>query len=155
MKETPQKYVCKTCKEEREDNKNYLEGQCALCQALSLKSRYMKDKLSRLTKFAQHQEIKALLKKKSKNDTESSDFSDDISVDEMKMIQILFYLLRTRVKPNLNHLPSTKLTKNGQKHFHLVALLLKNSKNKKKIQKSNKTVTITRVTLKTKLCNTL
>lgn len=41
----------------------------------------MKDKLSRLTKFAQHQEIKALLKKKNKNDTESSDFSDDISVD--------------------------------------------------------------------------
>lgn len=81
MKETLQKYVCKTCKEEREDKKNYLEGQCALYQAISLKFRYMKDKLSRLTKFAQHQEIKALLKKKNKNETESSDFSDDISVD--------------------------------------------------------------------------
>ena len=41
----------------------------------------MKDKLSRLSKFAQHQEIKALLKKQDKNETESLDFSDDISND--------------------------------------------------------------------------
>ena len=32
MKETPQKYICKTCNKETEDKKNYLEGQCALCK---------------------------------------------------------------------------------------------------------------------------
>ena len=48
-----------------------------------------------------------------------------------------------------------KVTKKDRNNFHLLAFLLKNSKNKKKILKRMETVTITRVILKTKLCYTL
>ena len=61
MKEAIQKYQCKTC------------GQ---------KTEYMEQKLTKVTKFSKHQEIKALLKKQKQFDTDESDFSDDISQDD-------------------------------------------------------------------------
>ena len=42
----------------------------------------MKRKVTSLTKFSKHQELKVLLKKEKKIDTDSSDFSDDISEDD-------------------------------------------------------------------------
>lgn len=95
----------------------------------------MKDKLSRLSKFAQHQEIKALLKKQDKNETESLDFSDDISNDGNDDDRISYSLL-AKPKQKLHHLPTMKVIKNGQNHFQVLAFLRKNpKKKKKKIQK--------------------
>ena len=82
MKEAIQKYRCKTCKQETEDKKVYLKGDCATCRLLKVKTQYMKRKVTSLTKFSKHQELKVLLKKEKKIDTDSSDFSDDISEDD-------------------------------------------------------------------------
>ena len=82
MKEAIQKYKCKTCKQETEDKKVYLKGDCATCRLLKVKTQYMKRKVTSLTKFSKHQELKVLLKKEKKIDTDSSDFSDDISEDD-------------------------------------------------------------------------
>ena len=66
MKEAIQKYKCKTCEQETEDKKVYLKGDCATCRLLKVKRKYMKQKVTTLTKFSKHQELKALVKKEKK-----------------------------------------------------------------------------------------
>ena len=74
MKEAIQKYQCKTCGQETEDKKVYLKGDCVTCRLLKIKTKYMEQKLTKVTKFSKHQEIKALLKKQKQFDTDESDF---------------------------------------------------------------------------------
>ena len=80
MKEAIQKYQCKTCGQETEDKKRYLKEDCATRRLLKIITKYMEWKLTKITKFSKHQEIKVLLKKQL--DTDESDFSDDISRDD-------------------------------------------------------------------------
>ena len=82
MKEAIQKYQCKTCGQETEDKKTYLKGYCVTCRLLKIKTKYMERKLTNVTKFSKHEEIKALLKKQKQHGTDKSDFSDDISQDD-------------------------------------------------------------------------
>ena len=83
MKEAIQKYQYKTCGQETEDKKVYLKGDCVVtCRLLKIKTKYMEQKLIKVTKFSKHQEINALLKKQKQFDTDKSDFSDDISQDD-------------------------------------------------------------------------
>ena len=82
MKEAIQKYQCKTCGQETEDKKTYLKGYCVTCRLLKIKTKYMERKLTNVTKFSKHEEIKALLKKQKQHGTDESDFSDDISQDD-------------------------------------------------------------------------
>ena len=104
---------------------------------MSLKSTYMKDKISRLSKFAQHQEIKALLKKKDKNNTESSDFSDDTSIDGND--NNLDFLItpdkcKTKLKPFTKQ-PFTKYEGNKKRPKQFSSLSVPPKKSKK--QKEN------------------
>ena len=96
----------------------------------------MKDKLSRLSKFAQHQEIKALLKKQDKNETESSDFSDDISNDGNDDDPD-FLLTPGKTKTKITPFTNYKGNKKRPKPFSGPSVPPKKSKKekKKKIQK--------------------
>ena len=81
MKEKSQKYTCKMCIKETTDKKDYLEGFCATCRLIKIKALYMKEKVKRLIKFQCHQEIKTFKNKKD-GETDSSDFSNNISEDD-------------------------------------------------------------------------